>query len=175
MITKATPLSMPLKTILFVGLLMFGYGLVSSFQDIPEGDKLPAELEEMESAMSYYKGMEMFDSAMIYGEEALKYCDANNLAAHKPTLYRQVYECLIYNETIAVPSKLERLENDYEKLGANKDYLAVYYDAKMFLYLELEEMDSMQSYYDLTVGVLEEQGNWYQYTELHVFLAQNRS
>lgn len=167
------PINTYIKTILFLVTLFTGYSLISSFQDVPQGDKLPPKLEELEDAISYYKDMADYDSAMIYGEEALKFCDANDFAVRKPVLYRQIYECLVYNEGLSVEQKLKRLAIDYGQLKTNKKYLAVYYDAKMFLYLDIEEMDSMQHYYNLTVNALEEQENWYQYTELHIFLAQS--
>lgn len=170
--TKKLPIYISIKTILLLATLFLGYTLISSFQDVPKEATLPPELEKMENAISYYKDVEYYDSAMIYGEEALKFCDENNLASRKPTLYRQLYECLIYNERFNVEQKLKRLETDYVQFKTNKKYLTVYYDAKMFLYLNLEEMDSMQHYYNLTVAALEAQENWSQYAEMHTFLAQ---
>lgn len=154
----------------FTPVAVFAFFLLSAFQD---QRILPAEIQELEAEMEYYKENFVIDSALYFAEKAKLACERAGFKDKAIEFINHKFILLTMEDEMDLEGYLTAIESEWKPtLSTNPLFLQYYYGAKCTYFLLVGEVDSTDFYYQKTEEKTLKTQKWKDFIEIVVFAAQ---
>jgi CHAT domain-containing protein/tetratricopeptide (TPR) repeat protein len=159
-----------MRHIILICLTIFGLALVlMAYQNAAP---IPNQILELEQIAEFEKSEGNFDRALKELQIAISEAEIIGLNQKKMDLLEQQLQIWASRDDLPIEAQLKGIEA-YWRTPENQSPLfqKAYYDALTTFYFYIEEMDSMQHYYDKTMQIMQDQKLWQDIVGFNSFLA----